>query len=177
MCFDRKWVCWKAIIWVQSWKLASLNFKVCITDCQSLLLSCLSLNVHKPLERRSTQPVAAQVLHACGEREGRRVDSGRGGVLQAAPPAVRAGRRHSAGLRSAGSGVRHRHRDTHPAGLDLLQTKFHTYLVMPTWRWCVGKIRFVTAVRNTQIPTTVDNANPIWCNPNRFACMMPKMGS
>lgn len=29
-----------------------------------------------PLERRATQPIAAQVLHARGEREGSRVDSG-----------------------------------------------------------------------------------------------------
>lgn len=41
-------------------------------------------------ERGAAQPVAAQVLHARGEREGRRVDRGRGGVLQAPPAARRA---------------------------------------------------------------------------------------
>ena len=41
-------------------------------------------------ERGASQPVAAQMLHAGGEREGRRVDRGRGGVLQAAPAAGRA---------------------------------------------------------------------------------------
>ena len=32
------------------------------------------------LERRAAQPVSAQMLHACGECEGRGVDGGRGGV-------------------------------------------------------------------------------------------------
>lgn len=41
-------------------------------------------------ERGASQPVAAQMLHARGEREGRRVDGGRGGVLQAPPAARRA---------------------------------------------------------------------------------------
>lgn len=41
-------------------------------------------------ERGASQPLAAQVLHARGEREGRGVDGGRGGVLQAPPAARRA---------------------------------------------------------------------------------------
>lgn len=41
-------------------------------------------------ERGASQPVAAQMLHAGGEREGRRVDGGRGRVLQATPAARRA---------------------------------------------------------------------------------------
>ena len=38
------------------------------------------------LERSAAQPVAAQVLYAGGEREGGRVDRGRGGVPQAQTP-------------------------------------------------------------------------------------------
>ena len=38
------------------------------------------------LERSAAQPVAAQVLYAGGEREGGRVDGGRGGVPQAQTP-------------------------------------------------------------------------------------------
>ena len=38
------------------------------------------------LERSAAQPVAAQVLYARGEREGRRVDGGRGGVPSAQTP-------------------------------------------------------------------------------------------
>ena len=38
------------------------------------------------LERSAAQPVVAQVLYAGGEREGGRVDGGRGGVPQAQTP-------------------------------------------------------------------------------------------
>ena len=39
-------------------------------------------------ERGAAQPVAAQVLHARGEREGRRLDGGRDRVLQASAAAL-----------------------------------------------------------------------------------------
>lgn len=38
-------------------------------------------------ERGPSQPIAAQMLHASGERKGRSVDRRRGGVLQASPSA------------------------------------------------------------------------------------------
>ena len=47
------------------------------------------------LERSSSQSLAPQVLHAGGECEGRRVDGGRGRVLQEEAPAAQRGKQVS----------------------------------------------------------------------------------
>lgn len=57
---------------------------------------CECAHVVERVERRTAQFVAAQVLHACGERQGRRVDSGRDRVLQA-PSTTMFGCRSSSG--------------------------------------------------------------------------------
>jgi len=56
------------------------------------ILSCImprrALTPNHCVERRETQPLAAQMLHARGERQRRRLDGGRNGISPPATPAI-----------------------------------------------------------------------------------------
>ena len=88
----------------------------------------------RALERGAAQPVAAQVLHARGERQGRRLDRRRGRVP---PPAASAGH----GGRSGRRGRRLRV-GSHTAGIGddvafrvLCQQLFFTPFSLTIWRY------------------------------------------
>lgn len=74
-----------------------------VNERQSIAYRPISRGVNKDAlrgdtERGASQPVAAQMLHAGGEREGCSLDRGRGGVLQA-PAAARRARAPAADAR------------------------------------------------------------------------------